>query len=172
MLRLGLLLLLCLLIVSAVSLGQDQPNTPVVPDTCPVTKPAEKPFVPSAPHPPEPPRDEFWFGTDKLWTALPTTGTWYGLPHFTPDDPTFRQKLGFWRQGYDPRSEPQPNLTVKGKRLDSSAAPLKSDDHANGGWTADDQFIITGINFPTIGCWEITANYQNDRLTFVVWVAP
>jgi hypothetical protein len=29
---------------------------------------------------------------------------------------------------------------------------------------------VTGINFPTIGCWEITGRYENDALTFVVWV--
>jgi hypothetical protein len=170
--HLGLLSSLCLLVFSAVSVGQNQPSTPVVPDSCPVTKPAEQPFVPPAPHPAKLSRGSFWYGTDKLWTALPTAGIWDALPHYTPDDPTFRQKLFFWREGYDPRLEPQPNLTVKGKRLDSSAAPLQSDDHANGGWKADDQFIVTGINFPTIGCWEITANYKNDRLTFVVWVAP
>jgi hypothetical protein len=31
---------------------------------------------------------------------------------------------------------------------------------------------VTGVNFPTLGCWELTADYQGDRLTFVVWVAP
>jgi len=166
----GLLLSLFLLMFSAVSLGQNKQNTAVVPNTCPVTRPAEQ-FVPPAPHPSKAPRDEFWFGTNTLWTALPTTGMWDGLPHYTPDDPSFRQKLFFWREGYDPRTEPQPNLIVKGKRLDSPA-PLQSDDQANGGWTADDQFIVTGINFPTPGCWEITASYQNGTLTFVVWVAP
>jgi hypothetical protein len=29
---------------------------------------------------------------------------------------------------------------------------------------------MTGINFPTIGCWQITAHYEDDELTFVVWV--
>jgi hypothetical protein len=27
-----------------------------------------------------------------------------------------------------------------------------------------------GISIPTFGCWEITARYRNDELTFVVWV--
>jgi hypothetical protein len=168
----GLLFFFWLVVFSAVSLGQNKPNTPVVPSTCPVTKPAEALFVPPAPHSSKLPREEFWFGNDRLWTALPAAGMWDGLPHYTPDDPTFSQKLFLWRQGYDPRTEPLPKVPVKGKRLDAAAAPLQSDDHANGGWTADDQFIVTGINFPTPGCWEITANYQNDGLTFVVWVAP
>jgi hypothetical protein len=31
--------------------------------------------------------------------------------------------------------------------------------------------LVVGINFPTLGCWEITGRYRDDTLTFVVWVA-
>jgi len=94
------------------------------------------------------------------------------LPHYTPDDPTFRQKLFFWRQGYSPHTGPQAKLTVTGRRIDSPAPPLLSDKTSNGSWTEQDQaFIVTGINFPTVGCWEITGHYENDELTFAVWVA-
>jgi hypothetical protein len=27
---------------------------------------------------------QFWFGTDRLWTALPETGAWIELGHYTP----------------------------------------------------------------------------------------
>jgi hypothetical protein len=37
--------------------------------------------------------------------------------------------------------------------------------------TRHQSFIVTGINFPTLGCWEITARYENDELTFVLWIA-
>jgi hypothetical protein len=30
--------------------------------------------------------------------------------------------------------------------------------------------MVSGINFPTFGCWEIKDQYQDDELTFVVWV--
>jgi hypothetical protein len=53
---------------------------------------------------------EFWFGTKALWTILPEGGAWRGLPHYTPDDPTFRQKLLYWRKGYVVRTEPQPEV--------------------------------------------------------------
>jgi hypothetical protein len=92
------------------------------------------------------------------------------LGHYTPDDPTFRQKLFFWRQGYDPRTEGS-KLKITGRRIDSPAPPLLVDDSTNGGWTKDDSFIVAGINFPTTGCWEITGHYENDEVTFVVWVA-
>jgi hypothetical protein len=123
-----------------------------VPETCPVTKPSDRPFVPPSPYPTKASKGSFWFGTDHLWTALPVDGTWKGLPHYTPSDPTFRQKLFWGRQGYDWHTEPQPKLTVTGRRLDSSAPPLLSD-RANNGWVQEDQpFMVVGINFPTLGC--------------------
>jgi hypothetical protein len=141
------------------------------PETCPVTKPSDQPFVPPLPYPTKASKGSFWFGTDHLWTALPVDGTWKRLPHYTPSDPTFRQKLFWWRRGYDWHTEPQPKLTATGRRLDSSAPPLLSD-RANNGWVQEDQpFMVVGINFPTLGCWEIKGHYQDDELTFVVWVA-
>jgi hypothetical protein len=169
MLSTRLLPLLCLLSLSSLSLSQHR-QTPAVPKTCSVTKPASQSFVPPAPYPAKPSRGQFWFGTDRLWTRLPETGAWIGLVHYTPSDPTFRQKLFFWRQGYDAHAETQAKLTVSGRRIDAPAQPLQTDGPGTGSWTADDQFLVTGINFPTIGCWEITGRYENDEVTFVVWV--
>jgi hypothetical protein len=117
-----------------------------------------------------PDHGQFWFGTDRLWMALPIAGTWRGLPHYP--DSTYGQKLPFWRNGYDPHTESRPNLTVTGRRIDGPSEPLQSDGKGFGVWTKDDQFIMTGINFPTIGCWEITGRYDSDELTFVIWLAP
>jgi TonB family protein len=139
-----------------------------------VTKPTDQQYVPPAPYAAQPSLDQFWFGTDKLWTTLPVAGTWWGLARY--NSPTYSQKLAFWRQGYDPQREPRPNLTVTGRRIDGPAGPLQADRKGYGSWTNDDQFIMTGIDFPTLGCWEITAHYQSeeldesDELTFVVWV--
>jgi hypothetical protein len=169
MLSTRLLPLLCLLSLSSPSLSQDR-QTPAAPKTCSVTKPASQPFVPPPPYPAKPSRGQFWFGTDRLWTRLPETGAWIGLGHYTPSDPTFRQKLFFWRQGYDAHAETQANLIVRGRRIDAPAQPLQTDGPGTGSWTADDQFLVTGINLPTIGCWEITGRYENDEVTFVVWV--
>jgi len=142
-----------------------------VPETCPVTKSSDSSFVPPSPYPTKPSKGSFWFGTDHLWTALPVDGTWRGLPHYTPSDPTFRQKLFWWRQGYELRTEPQPKLTVTGRRLDSAAPPLIAD-RASNGWVQRDQpFMVIGINFPTLGCWEMKGHYRDDELNFVVWVA-
>jgi len=47
---------------------------------------------------------------------------------------------------------------VTGRRLDASAPPLQAD-NANAGWQDKQRpFIVTGVNFPTLGCWEVTGN--------------
>jgi hypothetical protein len=169
MLSTRFLTLLCLVCLSSLSRSQDR-LTGAVPKTCPVTKPANRPFVPPSPYPPKRSRGQFWFGTDRLWTALPETGAWIGLGHYTLSDPTFRQKLFFWRQGYEAHAARQPELTISGRRIDVPAPPLQTDGPGTGSWTADDQFLVAGINFPTLGCWEITARFENDELTFVAWL--
>jgi hypothetical protein len=143
-----------------------------VPKTCPITKPPDPPFIPPAPYSAEVDPASFWFGTPRLWTLLRVDGTWKGLPHYAPDDPTFRQKLFWWRQGYKVKEEPQPKLRITGKRLDSSAPPALLADHASNGWQDPAQpFMVVGINLPTLGCWEIKGQYQGAELTYVVWVA-
>lgn len=165
-----LLLPFSLMFLPFLCFGQTSPNTSVVPETCPVTKPASQPFVPPAPYPAKPSRETFWFGTDGLWTSLPQSGAWIGLGHYTPSDPSFRQKLAFWRQGLDAHNPTDAKLTVSGRRTDSLAPPLQTDGPGSPSWRGDDQFFMTGINFPTTGCWEITAHYEDVKLTFVVWV--
>ncbi|SRR5579862_1001751 len=174
LLRLLLLSLLSLSFLSQALFHQESgtANQSVkVLDTCPVTKPEDHPFVPPPPYLAKAPTPKtFWYGTDELWTLLPADGTWAGLPHYTPNDPTFRQKLFFWHEGYNWRAEPQPSLTVTGRRLDAPAPPLMSD-RANNGYREDwKSFMVTGINLPTLGCWEITGHYEMRDLTFVVWV--
>jgi hypothetical protein len=148
------------------------PQTPArnVATSCPVTQRPVHPFVPPAPYSAELGPESFWFGTERLWTVLHEGGIWNGLPHYTSDDPTFRQKLFFWSAGFDAHSEPRPALTITGKRLDAPAPPLASDRASNGWQDPEQSFMVTGINLPTLGCWRITARYRNQPLTFVVRV--
>jgi hypothetical protein len=144
-----------------------------VPESCPITKPPAHPFVPPSPYPSQISPDGFWFGTGKLWTQLPTDGTWKGLSHYRPTDTAFRQKLFWWREGYDWRNDSQPKLKVTGKRLDSTAAPLVSGEHAEAGWKGDSShaFMVVGIDIPSLGCWKITGRIEDAELSFVIWVA-
>lgn len=148
------------------------PKTSLPPSTCPVTRPPSPPFVPPSPYPAEPDPYSFWYGTGKLWTALPLDGTWQGLPHYTPDAPEYRQKTFWWRQGYHWLSEPNPRLVIRGRRLDSPAVFVTT--CVSNGFREQDlrSFMVAGIDIPTLGCWEITGQYGDDKLSYVIWVAP
>jgi len=143
------------------------------PNSCPATTQVRtSQFIPPYPYSRTPSVGAFWFGTDGLWTNLRSRGIWGEAGHYKPDDPTFGEKLFFWRTGYNPVLERKPRLTVTGKRLDAPSPPLKAADHANGGWQDRNQpFMVVVINLPTRGCWEITARYETAELSFVVWVA-
>ena len=177
-LRYSWFLLPVLLTCSQTATVDSLPRTAMTPDnvppeSCPVAKAPSQPFVPPAPYLAKAASGSFWFGSKHLWTVLPANGMWKGLPHYTPDDPTFRQKLYWWRVGYGASEEPQPKVTVTGHRLDAEAPQLHVD-AAIKGWRNPEPaetFMVVGINFPTLGCWEITGQYQDAQVTFVVWVA-
>src|SRR5882724_1308927 len=154
-----LLALPSLLLLIQTSLAQPaQTTTGDVPETCPVTNASDHPFIPPWPYPKVPDLGGSWFGTDRLWIALSIDGAWSG----------YRQKMQWWRQGYDYRTEPEPNLKVTGKRLDAPAPPLMAETSNVGGPIPS---MMVGMNFSTPGCWEITGRYESDELTFVLWVA-
>jgi hypothetical protein len=163
-----LLLLFSLLSLPQTSFAQESGRVgPPPPESCPVTKAADRPFVPPWPYAPEPYPGGSWFGTNRLWTAPPAGGVWRELGPYTPTSPTFRQKTQWWRQGYDYRTEPKPKLKVTGKRLDAPALPLMAEVSSVSG---SQHSMMVGMNFPTLGCWEITGQYEDDDLTFIVWL--
>jgi hypothetical protein len=155
---------------SSTALAQRGVNA--IPDTtnCPITPVVEPPFSPPPPYPRTAPPGTFWFGTERLWTMITVGGTWRGLSR---NDSGLRQKVFWWYPGFDGRTEPQPELTVTGVRLDHAGwftrlPPATNAFNAGfGGWT-----ILTGIDVPTTGCWELTGSYRGHTLTFVVLIAP
>jgi len=139
-----------------------------VPATCAVTKALEHPFVPPRPYPAS--RGVNWFGTDRLWTFLPGDGIW-GLGEKTF---WFRENWGrYTRSGHSIPAIDTAKFTVTARRLEG-AAPPAAVGQASSSYREDDwkAFLVGGINFPTTGCWEVSARYENDELTFVVWVVP
>jgi hypothetical protein len=141
------------------------------PADCPVTRAPGTALTSPAPYPATPPpeyTDQFWYGSAELWTMLGADGTWYGLPHSTAG---YTQKVFWWRQGYNPITEPSPALTVSGKRLDGSAPALVASKATDA--IADfGNAMLVGVEVPTTGCWKITGHYQGHNLSFVVWVMP
>src|SRR5262249_32161378 len=128
-------------------------------------------FVPPMPYAAKAGNEQFWFGTDRLWTGLPMNGKLQGFPVDTGSGhPTISEKLFWWRQGYDARTEPRPKLTVTGERIDSPAPPLEVSPATNAIMRQTSSMLV-GVGFPTIGCWQITGRYEGNELTYVIWVA-
>ncbi len=138
-------------------------------NTCPVTKPSDPPFTPPAPYPQSAPIEGFWYGTDSLWTAIPRNGAWSALPH-NPEG--YTQKVFWWRKGYSLTEEPEPQLTVTGWRLDAPAPPLNVSKAMNAFSEDIGSAMLVGVDFPTLGCWEVTGHYKDAVLGFVVWIGP
>lgn len=152
----------CTMIARPVELGTNNPT-----DDCPVTQQPDLRFIPPRPNREYPAIDEFWFGTNALWTALPENGVWSNLPK-NPDG--YVQKVFWWREGYSWTEEPEPNLSVTGRRLDATAPPLLVSRPTNAFAEDIQSAMLVGVGFPTVGCWEITGVYADAELTFVVRV--
>lgn len=58
-------------------------------------------------------------------------------------------------------------LKIHGRRLDAAAPPLRASIPEGYG---DTGFQATGLIFPTEGCWEVTGEVGNTRITFVTRV--
>jgi hypothetical protein len=132
------------------------------PASCPVTLPGS-----SAVEVPGQPSDEYriWYGSPELAVLLPSDGNWSGMgaKHH------YRDKLWWWRRGYDPYEEPAPDLVIEATRLDGDSPAVRLDKATNGygeGWSA----MLTALEFPASGCWQVNARYRQALLTFVVRV--
>ena len=162
---LRLLALFCLTSLCQPSLAQHSKiSRPRVPDTCPVTKPSDRPLVAPPPY-----RAiggyAFWFGTDRLWTILSSRGTsGQGEKSFW-----FSQEWSHYRRWIP--DEIAMKLTITARRLDAPTPPpeIWAGPTFNRDWKA---FMLGGISFPTSGCWEITGHYEDAEVQFVVWVVP
>ncbi|HLO29382.1 MAG TPA: hypothetical protein VK249_09620 [Anaerolineales bacterium] len=139
------------------------------PASCPITVPQDPPFTPPAPYDSMGFKDEFWYGSNSLWTAVRQEGVWEALPH-NPEG--YTQKVFWWRDGYVWNEEPEPELIVTGERLDASAPPLNVSRATNAYASDIGSAMLVGVDFPTLGCWKITGKYGDAELSFVVWVAP
>ena len=59
-------------------------------------------------------------------------------------------------------------LQITGRRLDAQAPPLEF--HIPCCYPT--RFQVTGLYFPTEGCWEVRAKAADSELLFIVWVEP
>jgi hypothetical protein len=150
--------------------AQDTP-----PANCQVTLPSDGSFVPPSPVPAGP-ATHFGiaadgtvskYGTEKLWTLLPTDGIWRGLIPSKPGDFAYDNKLPWFRIPFSGRDG---SLTVTGRRLDGPA-PSFTETYESSAFP-DGAMIMGGISIPVFGCWEITGHFKDQKLSFTVWVTP
>jgi hypothetical protein len=155
----------------AISAGCLGPSLAADKQGCPATKPSEHAFVPPPPYKSTVGSGEFWYGTPALWTLI--------YPGWRVHS---GGKLPYFRQGYDWMKEKDPRLTVVARRLDGNA-PLVWNGWANNasieGEGVAGMFMVTGVDIPSSGCWEIAAHYlypagpdKIQILTYTVWVEP
>jgi hypothetical protein len=114
---LRLLALFCLTSLCQPSLAQQSEiSRPRAPDTCPVTKPSDHPFVPPPPYRPSS-GFAFWFGTDTVWTTLMSDGiSGQGEKSFW-----FSQEWSHYRRWIPDKVSTK--LKVTARRLDAPTPP-------------------------------------------------
>lgn len=153
-----------LFLVHAFTLAAIIPTLAAAEDACPVTTPPNVPFVPPVPYRANPLPGLFWYGTKDLWTQLPVEGVWR-LDH--RNNLGYVNKLFLWQQGYYWRDEPKPDIIVVLRRLDAKR-PLVSSRGGTNAFFDDTWAMLTGVVFPTEGCWEVTSAHAGHMLTFVL----
>jgi hypothetical protein len=107
-----------------------------------------------------------WYGSEALAVQLPPDGTW---PTTAPGA-SIAVKLFWWSAGFEPGTESSLSVTLKELTGAPVTAVVSSATNAYaeslGGWT-----MLTGIDFPDAGCWEVTGRYLGQELKFVVETA-
>lgn len=156
-----------------------QPPSPqheTVPASCPMTPRPASAFIPPADYrPADPlPKNFFLIGTEKLWTEIGDSMVWQWAPHGPGHEQDLTAKIFWFREDYDWRTEPVPKLRVTGKRLDGPASQLVTPQGPATNVIIDSWrgAMLTGVWVPVPGCWEITGDYEGDKLSFNVWVEP
>src|SRR5262249_52379382 len=114
----------------------------------------------------------FFIGSEKLWTEIGESMIWEWRPHRPGHEQDLTAKIFWFREDYDWRTEPVPKLRVTGRRLDGPAPPLMNPQGPATNAIIDTWrgAMLTGVWMPAPGCWEITGNYEGDKLSFNVWV--
>ena len=118
----------------------------------------------------------FLFGSPRLWA--------YVHSHWKLDYQ--QRKLPFFSQQYDWQSERPPQMVVMARRLDAPAPVVwaQSVNGAGPSHRADEPvdmskpgFMVTALDIPAAGCWEISARYsppgrEPRTLSYTVLIEP
>ena len=126
-------------------------------------------FVPPAPYPstPTPVYRKAWYGTERLWTVLDTTGErWETVPN---SEAGFGEKTFWWSTDWDSATDLRPAITVTGRQLNGDGMFMTDGRGTNASFDLGTAMLV-GVEVPNLGCWELTARYRDASLTIVVEV--
>jgi hypothetical protein len=140
-------------------------------DSCPVTKAPAPAFVPPVPYNSSPLSGGFLLGSESLWTFIFTYDispdpSRAGGPYFF--------KLVYWHPGLTWHHTDETNyLTIVARRVDAPSAPIVFTHRANmvGHLSAEapeEVAMMTGLDLPSGGCWEIAADFKGEHLNYVI----
>ena len=137
---------------------------------CAVTPPPAHAFVPPPPYDDWRSGNSFYFGSADFWTQLPGNGVW----ETRHDQPTYdRRKIVWFSKDYWWLSQQESDLKIDARKLDVGVESVHVAWATNGFIPERRQsFMLNSIEFPSTGCWEISASWHAHELKFVVWVAP
>jgi hypothetical protein len=140
-------------------------------DNCPATQAPAQAFVPPAPYNSNPLSGGFLLGSESLWTFVNTQD--FNLSR--PAGPPYGFKLVYWHPGLNWHDTGETHaLTVVARRLDDPSAPIVFTHHpANmvghlSAETPDEVAMMTGLDLPSGGCWEIAADFKGEHLNYVI----
>jgi len=124
--------------------------------SCPVT-------LPNANRPPGQPRWVSWYGNGLLWAGVTADGIYSVAQDRVGADGSIGNKL-LWVT-----TPPWRAPTISGKRLDAPAPPLHVIAVNQGSFSsAEKPSYMSAVNFPTAGCWRLTARVADVSLSYVV----
>jgi len=124
--------------------------------SCPVT-------LPNANRPPGQPRSVSWYGNGLLWAGLAADGI-YAVPQdrVAADGSIFNKLPWVTTPSWE-------RPTISGERLDAPAPPLRVIAVNQGSYSgADKPSYMSAVEFPTAGCWRLTARVADVSLSYVV----
>lgn len=113
-------------------------------------------------------RHEFLYGSGTLFTKLRSDGRTNGVA----TNRGIREKIFWWSRDYNRVTEPIPALEVSGRRVDNSADTFIANGATNAHSDSLGLAMLVVVDFPSQGCWEVTAKYRGASLSYVTQVGP
>lgn len=107
-----------------------------------------------------------WTGTSALATLLPEDGDW----PLTAERNQIAVKLFWYASGFEAGMERDFSIVIE--RLDEGPNDARAMRPTNATMPSGVTTILTGIDFPSAGCWKITGVFREETLEFVVATRP